>query len=83
MKDTGGPVFPLAIATTDGNGRPLSVGEVEAQGFMTLRDHFAAQAAGALAVNAIENFSAAPEDVIRHAAMVAYALADAMLEERK
>lgn len=74
--DNGGPAFP-APAQPKTNLRMEDV-----TSGMSLRDWFAGQAAGDLAVHCIETLDEEPEAVMAGAAKAAYMLADAMLAAR-
>lgn len=71
MAKNGGPAFPSVSA----DGRDEHVG-------MDLRDYFASDVAGDLAVVISDNGRLADEDSARRTASFAYMVADAMLAER-
>ncbi len=74
--DDGGPAFAHAIATVDGNGNPLSLGDVERNPIgMSLRDWLAGQAL----VSPYAHHDASPDKI----AEWAYQIADAMIAARK
>ncbi|WP_202033328.1 hypothetical protein [Rhizobium rhizogenes] len=77
--EDGGPAFAHAVATVDGNGNPLSIGDVERNPVgMSLRDWFAGQAlAGSLAGEPGSHLI--PERL----APDCYAFADAMIAAQK
>ncbi len=77
--DDGGPAFAHAIATVDGNGNPLSLGDIERNPIgMSLRDWFAGQAlAGSLAGEPGSHL------IAERLAPDCYAFADAMIAARK
>lgn len=87
--DNGGPAFAQALATVDGNGNPLSLGDVERNPIgMTLRDWFAGQADipwnAVIETLAIKgNQSPTVIDLLTYRAELKYIEADAMIAARK
>lgn len=88
--DDGGAAFAHAIATVDGNGNPLSLGDVERNPIgMSLRDYFAGQAINGICAGLCADTSNgyAPSAFSRvgitDAAKDAYIIADAMIAARK
>lgn len=73
-KNNGGPAFPIPGAVN---------GIAPGFGGMTLRDYFAAKAMAALISGAMANGIAFETDSPPVFAYIAYAIADAMLEERE
>jgi len=73
MKDTGGPAFPYQIDLPNGDGSETTHYSMG----MTMRDYFAAKAMQSM--NARPDYADTPADAI---ALDAYALADAMIQER-
>lgn len=82
-KETGGAAFPHDVEERyqDVYGEP-HVSEYSEPG-MTLRDYFAAKAAGGFASNIAQINVCNGESYATEIATMAYALADAMLKERK
>lgn len=84
-RDDGGPAFPAMATVEEYSGdRQQYVTRQILQSGMSLRDHFAAQsfALGGEFFHNIDDHGDPPNEA-EHAARVAYAIADAMLAERK
>ena len=73
-RDDGGPAFPFAA--TDPSNVPM-----QAPG-MTLRDWFAGQALAPLLADFDSRHGIPPGDFMRHCAVTAYRVADAMIAAR-
>ena len=79
MKDTGGPAFPTARVNINGVDEQEGISAFNAG--MTLRDYFAAKAMQAFIDPSEWQSTVGP--ISSEVAFNAYAMADAMLEERK
>ncbi len=79
-KETGGPAFPLPMATLDGGGI-VDAADLEQEG-MTLRDYFAAKALQSLIAGRSWDHLKSHEEIIDAWAAAAYKTADAMIAER-
>jgi hypothetical protein len=81
-RDDGGPAFPSGynMDTSEGGCRPAG----EPRYGLSLRDYFAAAALPAVIAAADKDSGPSPSDasLITATALVAYLIADAMLEER-
>jgi hypothetical protein len=84
MKNTGGPAFPVRLPIVGAIHKCDEPVPTEIHAGLTLRDYFAAKAMQALFAGAVTEGLTMDQDIeCDKLAMVAYVMADAMLEARK